>query len=52
MGSGEMKQVAVLIDRVLRSPDDAAITNAVKADVRALTASFPLYPVTQALGAT
>jgi glycine hydroxymethyltransferase len=51
MGSGEMKQVAVLMDRVLRSPDDAAITDAVKADVRGLTASFPLYPATQALGA-
>jgi glycine hydroxymethyltransferase len=44
MGEGEMAKIAGLIDRVLLAPDDAAVTSAVRGEVRALTASFPLYP--------
>jgi glycine hydroxymethyltransferase len=52
LGTEEMQQVAALIDRVLRAPDDPAVAQSVKADVRALTAAFPLYPATQPLGTT
>jgi glycine hydroxymethyltransferase len=52
LGTAEMQQVAALIDRVLQAPDDPAVAQSVKADVRALTAAFPLYPATQPLGAT
>jgi glycine hydroxymethyltransferase len=45
MGAAEMTQVAALIDRVIAAPDDEAVLAAVRADVRALTARFPLYPV-------
>jgi glycine hydroxymethyltransferase len=51
MGTAEMKQVATLIDRVLKAADDAAVSEAVRTDVRALTAAFPLYPAAQPLGA-
>jgi glycine hydroxymethyltransferase len=40
----EMQQIAELIARVLRAPDDAAVLDAVRADVHALTKRFPLYP--------
>ena len=53
MGPAEMKTIAGLIDRVLRADEDkedeakmAAFTaemEAVKAEVHALTAKFPLY---------
>ncbi len=43
MGPGEMKQIAVLIDRVLRAPDDAKTTSSVREEVRELTRAFPLY---------
>ena len=39
-----MATIAGLIDRVLSAPDDAAVLSAVKADVKALTQAFPLYP--------
>jgi glycine hydroxymethyltransferase len=42
MGRSEMKQVAVLIDRVLTSPDEATVAK-VKGEVGELTRSFPLY---------
>jgi glycine hydroxymethyltransferase len=45
MGAGEMKQIAVLIDRVLSAPDDAGVSAAVRREVRALTKQFPLYAV-------
>jgi glycine hydroxymethyltransferase len=45
MGSGEMEQIASLIDRALRGASDEAVLHAVKQDVRQLTAAFPLYPV-------
>ena len=51
MGEVEMVKIAGLIDRVLVAPDDTAIASAVRADVRALTASFPLYPAPQAIPA-
>jgi glycine hydroxymethyltransferase len=51
MGEGEMVRVAGLIDRVLMAPDDAAVTAAVRAEVRALTSSFLLYPAPQAIPA-
>jgi glycine hydroxymethyltransferase len=42
MGEGEMKQIAVMIDTVLTSPDESTIRG-VAEQVRDLTASFPLY---------
>ena len=45
MREGEMRRIAELIDRVLRAPDDEGVRNAVKAEVRELANSFPLYPV-------
>jgi glycine hydroxymethyltransferase len=44
MREPEMMRIAALIDRVLRAPDDVAVAAAVRADVRALTHAFPLYP--------
>lgn len=44
MGTSEMGEIAALIDRVLHAPDDAAVTDAVHEEVRALAARFPLYP--------
>ena len=43
MGETEMARIASLIDRVLRSPDDAKVATAVRDHVRALTKEFPLY---------
>jgi glycine hydroxymethyltransferase len=45
MREGEMRRIAELIDRVLRAPDDESVRGAVKAEVRDLANSFPLYPV-------
>jgi glycine hydroxymethyltransferase len=42
MGLAEMKAIAALIDRTLRSEDEA-VWAAVKAEVEALTKAFPLY---------
>jgi glycine hydroxymethyltransferase len=42
MGTAEMERIAVLIDRVLTSPDEATIT-AVRRQVEELAAAFPLY---------
>ncbi len=44
MREAEMDRIAVLIDRVLRAPEDAAVAAAVQGDVRALARAFPLYP--------
>ena len=44
MGEEEMRQIADLIDRVAKAPDDAAITASVRAEVHSLTDRFPLYP--------
>jgi glycine hydroxymethyltransferase len=48
MGEAEMAQVAALIDRTIAAPDDEAVLAAVRDDVRALTARFPLYPAVAA----
>jgi glycine/serine hydroxymethyltransferase len=38
-----MTQIAGLIDRVLKSPDDANVKSEVREQVRALAKAFPLY---------
>jgi glycine hydroxymethyltransferase len=43
MRASEMKRIATLIDRLLKAPEDEATIGAVRADVRALAAAFPLY---------
>ena len=43
MGAGEMKIIARLIVRVLDAPDDAAVHEKVKGEVKELCAHFPLY---------
>jgi glycine/serine hydroxymethyltransferase len=43
MGEREMARIAGLIDRVLAAPEDRSVSAAVKDDVHALTAEFPLY---------
>jgi glycine hydroxymethyltransferase len=43
MQEAQMVQIADLIDRVLAAPDDAAVTAAVKKEVHAMAAAFPLY---------
>lgn len=44
MRQAEMRQIAGLIDRVAKAPDDVAVTAAVRAEVLELTDRFPLYP--------
>jgi glycine hydroxymethyltransferase len=44
MREGEMRKIAELIDRVLQSPQDQSVAEAVRIEVRELTAAFPLYP--------
>lgn len=43
MREPEMVRIAGLIDRVLSAPEDAAVLEAVKREVHAMTADFPLY---------
>ncbi|MFL5562058.1 MAG: serine hydroxymethyltransferase [Gemmatimonadaceae bacterium] len=43
MKTGEMHQIATLIDRALTAPDDESALAGVRADVQALAAKFPLY---------
>jgi glycine hydroxymethyltransferase len=43
MRASEMKRIATLIDRLLQAPEDEASIAAVRSDVRALAAAFPLY---------
>jgi glycine hydroxymethyltransferase len=43
-GAPEMARIAELIDRVLAAPDDTATLDAVRGEVHALSARFPLYP--------
>jgi glycine hydroxymethyltransferase len=52
MGEPEMKRIAGLMNRVLAAPDDGNIAGEVKAEVRALTATFPLYPAAQSVSAS
>jgi len=44
MKEGEMRTIAGLIDRVLKAPDDKNVAAAVRKEVEALAAKFPLYP--------
>jgi glycine hydroxymethyltransferase len=44
MREPEMDRIAAFITRVLAAPDDDAVLQAVRADVKALCRSFPLYP--------
>jgi glycine hydroxymethyltransferase len=44
MREPEMRQVGAWIARVLERADDAASLAAVRAEVRALCARYPLYP--------
>ena len=43
MGADAMEEIATLIDRVLRSPEDMTVINATRAEVKVLADSFPLY---------
>jgi glycine hydroxymethyltransferase len=43
MGTAEMDQIADLIARVLRAPDDVTVRESVKVDVHTLAHRFPLY---------
>jgi glycine hydroxymethyltransferase len=43
-GAPEMERIAELIDRVLAAADDTATLDAVRGEVHALSARFPLYP--------
>jgi glycine hydroxymethyltransferase len=43
MGEGEMKTIGGLIAEVLAAPEDAAVQARVKAKVKELTSTFPLY---------
>jgi glycine hydroxymethyltransferase len=42
-GPDEFERVAALIDRVLQSPDDEEVRDAVRQEVKALCDQFPLY---------
>jgi glycine hydroxymethyltransferase len=41
-GTEEMKQVAALMGRVLRAPEEESVLSAVRADVQELTENFPI----------
>jgi glycine hydroxymethyltransferase len=43
MRAPEMTQIAALIDRVLKAPEDAAVKSQVRDQVRTLVQGFPLY---------
>ena len=49
MGTGEMRRIASLIDRVLRAPEDADVIQSVRGEVRDLASAFPLYPASASL---
>ena len=44
MGPAQMQEIASLIARAIKDGEDPAKAAAIKADVRALTAQFPVYP--------
>lgn len=44
MKEAEMKEIAALIDEVLRAPEDISMAQKVSAEVKELTSKFPLYP--------
>ena len=39
-----MRRIAELIDAALGAPEDTAVSDRVRSDVRELTSTFPLYP--------
>jgi glycine hydroxymethyltransferase len=43
MGADAMERIAVLIDRVLSSPEDATVIETAKRDVKVLADEYPLY---------
>ena len=43
MGVGEMREIASLISRAIKEGDDPARAQAIKSEVHALTAKFPIY---------
>ena len=43
MGTDAMEQIAMLIDRVLQSPEDTSVISTTRAEVKELADSFPLY---------
>ena len=43
MGVGEMRQIASLIARAIKDGDDVTKAQAIKSEVKALTAKFPIY---------
>lgn len=43
MGAPAMERIAVLIDRVLSSPEDTNVIDATRVEVKALADEFPLY---------
>ncbi len=43
MGEAEARAIAAMILRVLKSPEDASVRRAVREEVRALCARFPIY---------
>jgi glycine hydroxymethyltransferase len=44
MKEGEMRKIAAMIDRVLEDPENEGVQREVRADVRELSSTFPLYP--------
>jgi len=50
MDGDAMVRIAELIDRVLRAPEDAAVLEGVRADVKALAGQYPLYPMVASVG--
>ena len=44
MREREMRQIAAMIDRILSAPDDAALAQGIREEVRELARRFPIYP--------
>jgi glycine hydroxymethyltransferase len=44
MGVPQMTEIASLIARAIKDGEDASKAAAIRADVHALTAQFPVYP--------
>ena len=45
MGEKEAIKIAILMDKVLRNPDDEMLKRSVKADVLKLTKEFPIFTI-------
>jgi glycine hydroxymethyltransferase len=44
MREREMRQIAVMIDRILSAPEDATLAQGIREEVRELARRFPIYP--------